>query len=270
MRIAICLSGEMRTFDTEVVKSGLKVLEYLDADVFISTWKHKGISCASDEPGSKDILSVKSDDNLEDEIKSIYKNLKGLEIENFNDWVNSVPSQISELMRNNYSTNGNPVTSPPCLYKIKKANDLKRQYEIDNNFRYDIVIRDRPDNFHIEKFKIENLNPKTIYSLNCGTAFWPNRIYEAFFYGDSDSMDIVSNSYDRIMDLILHPHNNGLDFRDPCRLLFAQAFDYQIQTDTTDNLCCVVYRREVIDELENMINTFYKVNNIDKIWKYTP
>ena len=42
MKIAVCISGEMRLFDNPYVISGFKFINDLSPDIFISTWSHKG------------------------------------------------------------------------------------------------------------------------------------------------------------------------------------------------------------------------------------
>ena len=52
------------------------------------------------------------------------------------------------------------------LYSIMQANELKKQYEIENNFRYDLVIKTRFDLIYHEhaRFPLTPIIPRTIYS----------------------------------------------------------------------------------------------------------
>jgi len=88
------------------------------------------------------------------------------------------------------------------LYSIMMANELKKKYEIENNFRYDLVIRTRFDLvFHPSSmFILNNLMPRTIYCPggNFGitsTDVERHGINDIIFWGDSQSMDIATNVY---------------------------------------------------------------------------
>jgi hypothetical protein len=89
------------------------------------------------------------------------------------------------------------------LYSIMSANDLKKRYELDNNFRYDLVIRTRFDLVFPEKFRfpIDGYNSsRTIYCSggNQGinhTDYENHGINDILFWGDSQAMDIATNTY---------------------------------------------------------------------------
>ncbi len=45
MRVAICLSGELRYFNNELVHRGFETfIQKHNPDIFVSTWDHVGIS----------------------------------------------------------------------------------------------------------------------------------------------------------------------------------------------------------------------------------
>jgi hypothetical protein len=88
------------------------------------------------------------------------------------------------------------------LYSIMMANELKKRYEIENNFRYDLVIKTRFDLVFDETsyFPKDKIQPRTIYSLggNTGlnhTDYENHGISDLIFWGDSQSMDIATNIY---------------------------------------------------------------------------
>jgi hypothetical protein len=89
------------------------------------------------------------------------------------------------------------------LYSIMMANEIKKQHEIDNNFRYDLVIKTRFDLVFPERcrFPIGNaVTPRTIYSPggNQGinhTDYESHGMHDVLFWGDSQSMDIATNAY---------------------------------------------------------------------------
>jgi hypothetical protein len=88
------------------------------------------------------------------------------------------------------------------LYSIMMANELKKQHEIENNFRYDLVIKTRFDLIFHEhsRFPLTPILPRTIYSAggNVGinnTDYEHHGISDLIFWGDSQSMDIACNTF---------------------------------------------------------------------------
>jgi hypothetical protein len=96
------------------------------------------------------------------------------------------------------------------LFSMMCANDLKKQHELLNGFRYDIVVRYRFDLlFHgVANFQASHLKERTVYSQGINNGHVPvdyqhHGINDMFFYGDSESMDIVSDIY-KVYSTTLH------------------------------------------------------------------
>jgi hypothetical protein len=95
------------------------------------------------------------------------------------------------------------------LYGIMMAGHLKKQYELDNGFRYDMCVRLRPDlNFNELNRKILSnewtpIKPKTIYSCHgYATEEMPyDAIGDIFFYSDSETYDLISSLYNWLPQL---------------------------------------------------------------------
>lgn len=93
------------------------------------------------------------------------------------------------------------------FYSLKRANDLKRQYEIENNFRYDCVVRSRFDylftkKYNLKDFDLEYLNVKddcrhTEYAINDHVAL-----------SKSENMDL----YSMVIDNIPQYYKDGIEF----------------------------------------------------------
>lgn len=88
------------------------------------------------------------------------------------------------------------------LYSIMMSNELKKRYEIENNFRYDLVIRTRFDLIFDSNsyFPTTDICPRTIYSVSGNTGlnhtdFENHGISDLIFWGDSQSMDLATNVY---------------------------------------------------------------------------
>ena len=84
---------------------------------------------------------------------------------------------------------------PRQLYCVKRVNDLKSKYEKENNFKYDLVVRIRPDlliindswlDENIETLDMEN----TMYMLDHDK--W-HGYCDRFYISGSENMDYISN-----------------------------------------------------------------------------
>ena len=258
MKIALCLSGELRFFDNILIKTNFdKFIFKFEPDLFISTWKHFGESMNHGYINPFD--SKINQDNITEQIKLNYKNIKGLEIEDFNTWILSLNEESKNII-NNKNFDSRTVNSLPQIYKIYKSNLLKKIYETDNNFKYDIVIRSRFDNLFIQDLDFNFIKKSTIYNINFQGNFYPNRIYDIFFFGDSLSMDTISDTYNCLSNLLKNDFDNGLCKRDACRLLFVQSITNNLNVETIDTRVCDVYRGTSFDEYFNYLKKLGGVN----------
>lgn len=166
-KVAICLSGLIRT-GVLAHQSFELFFKDLNADVFFHTW----------EDNSSKISKV----------LDLYKPKKFL---------------VTPKFPKDPSTNSDGMGSwGNMLYSMMIANEMKKSYEIENNFRYDLVIKSRfdlvfPNNRIFPKFSID---PRTIYSSGGSTGFnhtdyESHSISDIIFWGDSESMDIATNVF---------------------------------------------------------------------------
>jgi hypothetical protein len=82
------------------------------------------------------------------------------------------------------------------------SNQLKRNYEIDNDFRYDVVVKYRFDLIFSkeEKFPKTKIEEKKLYvskidGPKMNTDYEQCGIHDLFFWGDSHTMDIICLTY---------------------------------------------------------------------------
>lgn len=125
----------------------------------------------------------------------------------------SLEPSVSKLLKETYNPTRFMEESPldkskessfgSMLYSIMMANELKKQYEVENNFRYDLVIKTRFDLVFPKTAKFPTdyrMWPRTIYSVNGNvginhTDYENHGISDVLFWGDSQSMDIATNVY---------------------------------------------------------------------------
>jgi len=187
MKIAYCISGQMRNFDHPVVVKRLKkyILDPLQPDVFIDTW--------DDQRGSSyysihNNLWVPQNPNEPpdiDKVKEIF-NPTVLQTENFAEWKSNLKNPLylkCPQMKQN---------SAILFYKMWRANKLKSDYEKEHGFKYDVVIKSRADIIFFRTLKEEWLNGK----------FWTNNngpiMHDVFLTGNSDIMDTASDLWNHL------------------------------------------------------------------------
>lgn len=182
MRIAVCLSGQLRQWEMGVENQKwfwtTANKEHVQVDYFAHTWTYSW-----DRPGVSQEYERRQVAQQELDSFKVRYDLKGL----------SVDSRDQHLFR------GNDHWSS-LFYSFAKSLELKRDYEIENNFIYDIVVKSRPDIlFHPSKtFKVPHLENNVIHSSHGGIMALEYHMYnvnDILFLSNSFSMDLLSNLY---------------------------------------------------------------------------
>lgn len=164
-KVAVCISGLTRT-GIQAAKSFSTFFENYGYDVFFHTWHES--------------------DEISDTLIKLYKPKR-------------VKIDIPLDKREGYVNKG---SFESMFFSMMCANDLKKEHEIIYGFRYDIVVRHRFDVIFdpASRFHVIELGKRTVYShgMNMGHVnvdYHHHGINDLFFYGDSESMDIVSDSF---------------------------------------------------------------------------
>lgn len=259
-RVAILLAGEMRNFDNiELIQKNNEYLfELYNCDIFVSTWDKRGFS-----PYHGSINNKIYSDNKINDINNY--NIKTTNIENYEDWFDNLPDTYKEIYYKGLKCGDKLINATifPQLYKIWDCNRLKTEYETQNDFKYDLVIRFRPDMCLVEEIPEEYLNDflnitkelsaNKIYTLNPPKIFYPNRIYDIFFYGDNDSMNKLCNCWLTILDFIHHPFDNNLPIVDACRVLYVCCLFNNLNVIDIPRCIGDIYRDEPMSEYVDKI-----------------
>ena len=213
MKIALCLSGQPRglPLSLEIIKDKLITPNNI-TDVFIHTWYDS--SCdnqpfdsaqPAQEDGRLGVWKPNTDQILKQELTP-----KSILCESPNSF-----DQFSHL-----SGLGSAVQTKlaSLFYGIWKANELKKEYEEQNNFKYDLVIRTRLDLSYPEPVILSHgLGPNELvvphsfqhhrmndsYPLTTGGDY--GSMVDIFAYGNSEIMDkfcSVYPEYEHIHSLI--------------------------------------------------------------------
>jgi len=191
MRVALCLSGQARFLETCYYESMKpNIIDDLNPDVFIHTWDTSDMVDQHFINGNGWVMGDKISHDLMETMVSLYKPKKHvIEPQKYfeqNKWSNRLmPSIKSDHM---YS----------MFYSINESNKLKKQYEEENNFIYDWVIRIRFD-MAIPSGPL-NLSSLTNDHLWVATGCFDNRggYLDSLGYSSSQIMDIYSDTFNHV------------------------------------------------------------------------
>jgi hypothetical protein len=189
-KTAICLSGIPKFWD--------KALHSIhtwfpEADIFIHTWlvdlADLNIHTVHDIEYYK---TLNSDYNNFNKIIECFKP-KNICIEDFNIKQSLFLKQKQKYIDAGIDDNNLKNTSQLSMfYSIREACNIKTKYELDNNIKYDIVVRMRFDS-DIHYFSLsEPFTDNNVY-IPYGSD-WTG-INDQFSFGDSNIMNIVCNCY---------------------------------------------------------------------------
>jgi hypothetical protein len=187
MRIAICFSGQLRTW-----KKVYNTWDYIvnnknnehQIDYFFHTFYENSTPKIGVSHVNMDLVDIPESDF--DEICEIFKPKKS-----------KIESQKAFVDLLNIDQYVNPYVCQ--YYSMYKSCELKKEYEIENNFEYDLVIKMRYDLF-FKHFIIDEdniISENTYYGYNPDYDEMGNlrRITDLFFYSKSKTFDFLSTYY---------------------------------------------------------------------------
>jgi hypothetical protein len=270
MRIAVCISGQPRTWKT----AKENILKYFDigsqVDFFIHTWDTNQFRYMN-ETEWINRPNQKAPPNEKEEIIQAF-NPKGIEMEEYK----------SENFVSLWST---------LLYSFMKSVHMKRKYEIENDFRYDIVVKARFDlnfalggfcNFGLsnDKFFAHPVQVLTGFSTMVILSKFPseynyNCFDDVFFYGNSMTMDIIAQScrwYEKMMSKnmsIIDGRGYAEDaarFYGPGTILYRHLVNWGIHPQGFRSIPYYIVRKEVEDIGLNSITDWEQIRDFSKAW----
>ncbi len=240
MKIAFLFAGQYRHIPKDLISYSLQNLtKGLDYNIFAYSW---------DEPGEsldhRDVIpKIKSDNDSYSQISSIFSefNLKEIYTESYDNFVINLPKNHKKILNSKIYHKGT-IFALPQIYTLSKCYKL---LENDEN-EYDLIFRCRFDSIYLHPLKIyplrKFLNSNTLYNINFGRAYYPNRIYDIFFGGSKKSMSFLGQIWNNIPQLVENNLNNGQDKRDACRLFFVAAVKNKLEIKSLNTRICDIYR----------------------------
>lgn len=182
MKVAVCLSGQPRSFEKGYEYLKKNVLDHYDADIFYHTWKY--------------------DEQLTSQIESLYKPTDCLYEEPLSE----------QYFKETYPTPNPqypPYNTTQMFYSIFMANHVKTKYSLTNNVKYDIVIKSRFD-FAINKtFDFSDVEEYKVYVPNCRQDESHTICNDQFAYGKPKAINLYSLTF-QMIDLLVdqeYPYN---------------------------------------------------------------
>ncbi len=260
MKIALCLAGQYRTFDSDYVQKSLYefILNKYDCDIYFSTWSNRGVSLMHNNP---QFYKDNTEEITEQHILKYIPNAK-IEIENYNEWKLSLSPSYNKLL--NKLSNTLYRGNIPQLYKKFKSNVLI-------NGNYDCVIITRPDLLYWDNLEIEECIKKTntIWNINPHnpTSYYPNRIYDIFMMGTQSDIQKISHCYFNIEYLTDDPYRSGLLQFDCCKMLYIYAKKHcGLEVDSVSKVISEVYRGESLEKLITHYSTYCDLTKLKAIY----
>lgn len=185
MKIAVCLSGQPRTLRY----ASKSIINYFsgdyEVDYFCHSWNYNNWK------GKTDQITWSNDEVVDKE-----QLLTDLSVFN--------PKKVEIQSKDSVRCHG-PWES--LFYSMMKANFLKKEYEIHNNFRYDLVIRARYDTIYQPNTNFVPPHPENnldLYITHCermNIEYNRLNVSDVFFFGTSFGMDIVCDVYRYVVDI---------------------------------------------------------------------
>ncbi len=212
-RIAVLISGQVRSDNGDLEKIS-RLCKQVDADVYICVWRKRGAKGFGGGQGLLQLSRVfgtrlaalmprnwiganmrkvfpKSDHIFPDLGALTHQQLAEIFPGATTELVEEKPDMSIPYMDSN---------SLRMLYMINKCNGLKRQAEIHGSFRYDIVIRHRPDvRLDYPKAIAEfERTGKVVFPK--GNANNPKQLHDIYWAGSSKQDDTLSGLYHRALE----------------------------------------------------------------------
>lgn len=189
LKVALCISGHLRTFEHNFQSVKDCILTKYDCDVFVHTWDHLGMSYRHHDAK----LYMQETEKYLNKINSLY-NPKKIIIESQKDF------KVSQLMLQKAEHGRDTVGVASMYYKIEACNNLKKQYEKENNFTYDCVIRFRGDLHLDQPLPLDRYTDLRYLYVPLHGNF--SGVNDQLAFGNSEIMDQYSSCYSNIENLL--------------------------------------------------------------------
>lgn len=181
MRIALCLSGQPRSFEKGYEYHKKNLLDHHDVDVFIHSWMYT--------------------EKLLDKIEELYRPA---------DMTYELPLKETFFQKYSVGNKQYPAyNTTQMFYSVFMANHVCKKYAQTFDIKYDVVIRSRFDFAINKKLAYEEVLPNKIYVPNCRQNEEHTVANDQYAYGTPEVMNLYAQTYNNIDFLYSHgcPYN---------------------------------------------------------------
>lgn len=198
MRVALLLSGELRDSIESYKLLKENLLDIYNPDVFISTWENL-------VPIKNTRLKTLPPENDTDyrELMRMYNPIN-FEVEDYSSGFEEIWNQKTQQNFHKLETNANLISIISMWYKTMRVTQLKSNYESLMGFKYDIVIKSRPDLKLHEPIHLFPPYENTLYIPKGWD--WSGGWNDLFAFGGSEVMDIYGNIFNGLVDVTNRMH----------------------------------------------------------------
>ena len=171
MKVALLIAGEIRTNKLPFIK----FIKKNNIDCFISTWRNIGkrhTEVKNNESIKIKIMNNKTGLNSRKVIDNI-PNVKSKNIEDIvpYDRIDNIDDSFFKYLDNKFS----PIGTVYNIYHINRALKLLQKYELEKGFKYDLIIKVRPDLYFRDFLKNKNFDflslDQILFSSNTSNDF---------------------------------------------------------------------------------------------------
>lgn len=234
MKIALCFSGQPRFIEQGYVGISREIMNNRDVDVFAHLWFDDKLQS---EPykygGDGGWVDQRIDSSAIDKFIDLYKpvSIKVEGSKRFEDQrlVEGYQPSINRYKRGAIDNPKEPDFARRDInniisyyYSLNQVNILKKQYEYDKNFKYDLVIKLRTDVIINSSIDFSRVQKNTIYYSEMGQP--DGMISDWLDYGDSRSMDVFMTPFSNL-DLLIDDSINKTDGAWCCEMIHRMAID---------------------------------------------
>jgi len=195
MRVALCISGQPRTWKKTYSNWIEHLLPNVEKDIFFHLWDYNTLPTIVLQSGVRSLKDVHITEEEKQDIIDTYQPKK-YKFDNRN--VNPTLFDKDPSILTEYVNNPIGWWCRSQYYSIYYAANLKRQYEIEHNFEYDVVFRMRTDLYFMENLNMpREVRPNCLYSKSNG---YVDNV-ESFMIGDTFHF-ADSYTYDQAAEFI--------------------------------------------------------------------
>lgn len=226
-KLALLLTGELRTFDNDyVIKSWKKFFDKYDVDIFISCWTHRGQSIYSTENSIADGIN-KFEEIKTDYVKSIF-NTSYVNLFDYNEWLNTleVKNLINKYTYDKYFI----ATFAGGFLRYQVCRIFEKVDQI-----YDSVILSRPDSIFMEE--------PPDYFFDGSDKIWHQRnnlsyiIYSLFITSNKENIIKICDWYNSdLRELSILDVRGPYNRLEHCRILYSYIKLIGIEDDTYEGI----------------------------------